>query len=114
MSVDAAQVRDACAEAARAGLHVPGSPINILLFGKRLRDESQLLAACENVRSDRSPEVPAEDLRRRHRLGRLARVDRCRRSAGASPLHRSLAGLSSEASPTASAKLRRSASICAG
>jgi DnaJ domain len=59
-NVAPAQVRDACVEATRAGLHVPGSPLNILLFGKRLHDEPEILAACENVRSDRSREVPAK------------------------------------------------------
>ncbi|MGH9383226.1 MAG: J domain-containing protein [Vicinamibacterales bacterium] len=55
---DAAQVREACAEAARAGLHVPGSPINVLLFGKRLSDEPQILMACDNVRNQRRAGVP--------------------------------------------------------
>jgi hypothetical protein len=56
--VDGAQVRDACVEAARAGLHVPGSPINVLLFGKRLGDEPQILAACEKLRSEHPADVP--------------------------------------------------------
>ncbi len=56
--VDPTHVRDACAEAARAGLHVPGSPLNILLFARRLHDEPRLLAACENLCSDRSQALP--------------------------------------------------------
>jgi hypothetical protein len=59
-TIDAAQVRDACAEATLAGLHVPGSPLNVLLFGKRLHDEPQILAACEKLRRDRPLNVAAK------------------------------------------------------
>jgi DnaJ domain len=59
-SIDALQVKEACVEATRAGLHVAGSPINVLLFGRRLHDEGQILTACEVVRSDRSKDVPAK------------------------------------------------------
>jgi hypothetical protein len=58
--VQAAHVTEACVEASRAGLHVPGSPINVLLFGKTLSDEPQILVACENVRSQRRAGVPAK------------------------------------------------------
>jgi hypothetical protein len=40
-----------------ARLHVPGSPLNVLLFGKRLHDEPQILAACEKLRRDRPQDV---------------------------------------------------------
>jgi hypothetical protein len=59
-TIDAAQVRGACAEATRAGLHVPGSPLNVLLFGRRLHDEPQILAACEKLRRDRPQDVAAK------------------------------------------------------
>ena len=59
-SIDVRQIKEACVDAIRAGLHVAGSPINILLFGKRLQDEGQILTACETVRSDRSANVPAK------------------------------------------------------
>ncbi len=56
--IEAPQVREACSEAARAGLHVAGSPINILLFGRRIGSEPQILSACEAVR--KSPDLPAK------------------------------------------------------
>src|SRR5262245_52915514 len=37
-AIDAAQVNDACIRAARAALHVSGSPLNVLLFGKQLHN----------------------------------------------------------------------------
>lgn len=58
--VDAIQVRDACTDASRAGLHVPGSPINVLLFGKQLEREAEIVTACEQLRSGRLPGVPAK------------------------------------------------------
>jgi curved DNA-binding protein CbpA len=58
--VDAPHVRESCADAVRAGLHVAGSPINVLLFGRRLGSEARILSACETVRSERSRDVPAK------------------------------------------------------
>jgi DnaJ-domain-containing protein 1 len=58
--IDASQVKDACAAAARSGLHAAGAPINVLLFGKRLSDEPQIQASCEILRSGRSPDMPAK------------------------------------------------------
>lgn len=53
-AVDAAQMAEACADAVRARLHVPRSPINVLLFGKCLNDESQIRHACESLRQPRN------------------------------------------------------------
>jgi hypothetical protein len=56
-AIDATLVSGACTEAMRAGLHVPGSPLNVLLFARRLNDESRIVEACEVVRTGRSASV---------------------------------------------------------
>lgn len=56
--VEPAQVKEAAVAAARARLHVPGSPINVLLFGTRLQGEVDIVSTCEQVRNGRLGEVP--------------------------------------------------------
>jgi curved DNA-binding protein CbpA len=57
--VDALEVRNSWSNAVRARVHVPRSPINILLFGKQIAPARDLFHACEGLRRQRTrPDQP--------------------------------------------------------